>query len=201
MPAPHGDWRAILAGSGWKATPGWSASPTSAICCRHSMLWPQRCDRCTSPRANIWTSRCAAAPRLTAPCSAASIRSSGSCARPLSPRSKNILHNCRPPILAIRRSAIRATGGSAFRVAGRSGCGQAAATPTMCIRWAGSARRSTSRFRPKEARYPTIPAGLPSGEPDDLLGIELPPWRKIEPKAGHLALFPSMHVARHRSVQ
>jgi tetratricopeptide (TPR) repeat protein len=29
------------------------------------------------------------------------------------------------------------------------------------------------------------------GEPDDQLRIQLPPWRKIEPKAGHLVLFPS----------
>lgn len=29
------------------------------------------------------------------------------------------------------------------------------------------------------------------GEPDDLLGIDLPPWRKIEPKPGQLVLFPS----------
>jgi len=32
---------------------------------------------------------------------------------------------------------------------------------------------------------------LTLGEPDALLGIDLPPWRKIEPKIGHLALFPS----------
>jgi tetratricopeptide (TPR) repeat protein len=29
------------------------------------------------------------------------------------------------------------------------------------------------------------------GEPDDLLGIDLPPWRKIEPQPGRLVLFPS----------
>ena len=29
------------------------------------------------------------------------------------------------------------------------------------------------------------------GEPQDQLGIALPPWRKIEPKTGHLVLFPS----------
>ena len=33
---------------------------------------------------------------------------------------------------------------------------------------------------------------LTLGEPDDLLGIDLPPWRKIEPKVGQLVLFPSM---------
>jgi len=32
---------------------------------------------------------------------------------------------------------------------------------------------------------------LTLGEPDDLLGIDLPPWRKIEPKPGQLVLFPS----------
>jgi tetratricopeptide (TPR) repeat protein len=29
------------------------------------------------------------------------------------------------------------------------------------------------------------------GQPQDQLGIDLPPWRKIEPKPGHLVLFPS----------
>jgi tetratricopeptide (TPR) repeat protein len=29
------------------------------------------------------------------------------------------------------------------------------------------------------------------GEPQAQLGVELPPWRKIEPRAGHLVLFPS----------
>jgi tetratricopeptide (TPR) repeat protein len=33
---------------------------------------------------------------------------------------------------------------------------------------------------------------LTLGEPDALLGIDLPPWRKIEPKPGRLVLFPSM---------
>lgn len=32
---------------------------------------------------------------------------------------------------------------------------------------------------------------LTLGEPDALLGIDLPPWRKIEPKPGQLVLFPS----------
>lgn len=32
---------------------------------------------------------------------------------------------------------------------------------------------------------------LTLGEPDGLLGVELPPWRKIEPKVGQLVLFPS----------
>ncbi|MBA3666966.1 MAG: hypothetical protein H0W65_04500 [Sphingomonas sp.] len=32
---------------------------------------------------------------------------------------------------------------------------------------------------------------LTLGEPDDLLGLDLQPWRKIEPKAGRLVLFPS----------
>ena len=30
------------------------------------------------------------------------------------------------------------------------------------------------------------------GTPDDLLGVDLPPWRKIEPKPGTLVLFPSI---------
>jgi hypothetical protein len=29
------------------------------------------------------------------------------------------------------------------------------------------------------------------GEPQDEFGIDLPPWRRIEPQAGHLVLFPS----------
>ena len=29
------------------------------------------------------------------------------------------------------------------------------------------------------------------GEPDDNLGLDLPPWRKIGPKPGQLVLFPS----------
>ena len=32
---------------------------------------------------------------------------------------------------------------------------------------------------------------LTLGEPDDLLGMSLPPWRKVEPKPGQLVLFPS----------
>jgi hypothetical protein len=32
---------------------------------------------------------------------------------------------------------------------------------------------------------------LTLGEPDSLLGIDLAPWRKIEPKVGQLVLFPS----------
>jgi hypothetical protein len=38
---------------------------------------------------------------------------------------------------------------------------------------------------PKDAGWLTL------GQPDERLGIDLPPWRSIEPKAGHLALFPS----------
>jgi tetratricopeptide (TPR) repeat protein len=38
---------------------------------------------------------------------------------------------------------------------------------------------------PEDAGWLTL------GEPDDNLGLDLPPWRKIEPKPGQLVLFPS----------
>jgi uncharacterized protein (TIGR02466 family) len=51
------------------------------------------------------------------------------------------------------------------------------------------------------ALYIALPSPTPSdragagwftlGQPQDQLGVELEPWRKIEPKAGHLVLFPS----------
>jgi tetratricopeptide (TPR) repeat protein len=51
------------------------------------------------------------------------------------------------------------------------------------------------------ALYIALPSAVPGeamdagwltlGEPDELLGIDLPPWRKIEPKVGQLVLFPS----------
>jgi len=44
---------------------------------------------------------------------------------------------------------------------------------------------------PKDPGEPEDAGWLTLGRPDDLLGIDLAPWRKIEPKAGHLALFPS----------
>ena len=44
---------------------------------------------------------------------------------------------------------------------------------------------------PKQPDMPADSGWLTLAEPDALLGIDLPPWRKIEPKVGHLALFPS----------
>jgi len=44
---------------------------------------------------------------------------------------------------------------------------------------------------PKDPGEPEDSGWLTLGRPDELLGIDLAPWRKIEPKAGHLALFPS----------
>lgn len=44
---------------------------------------------------------------------------------------------------------------------------------------------------PKEPEGRGDSGWLTLGEPDDLLGVDLPPWRKIEPKAGQLVLFPS----------
>jgi tetratricopeptide (TPR) repeat protein len=51
------------------------------------------------------------------------------------------------------------------------------------------------------ALYIALPSNVPGertdagwltlGEPDELLGINLPPWRTIEPKVGQLVLFPS----------
>jgi tetratricopeptide (TPR) repeat protein len=51
------------------------------------------------------------------------------------------------------------------------------------------------------ALYIALPSPSPSnredagwftlGQPQDKLGVELEPWRKIEPRAGHLVLFPS----------
>lgn len=38
---------------------------------------------------------------------------------------------------------------------------------------------------------PTDAGWLTLGEPDDKLGLVMPPWRKIEPKPGRLVLFPS----------
>ena len=44
----------------------------------------------------------------------------------------------------------------------------------------------------KGSGEPTEAGWLTLGEPDDLLGIDLPPWRTIEPITGRLVLFPSM---------
>jgi len=44
---------------------------------------------------------------------------------------------------------------------------------------------------PKNPGEPEDAGWLTLGRPDELLGIDLAPWRKIEPRAGHLALFPS----------
>lgn len=44
---------------------------------------------------------------------------------------------------------------------------------------------------PKQAGAPADAGWLTLGAPDDNLGIDLDPHRKIEPKVGHLALFPS----------
>jgi tetratricopeptide (TPR) repeat protein len=44
---------------------------------------------------------------------------------------------------------------------------------------------------PKEPEQPEDSGWLALGRPDELLDIDLPPWRKIEPRVGHLALFPS----------
>jgi tetratricopeptide (TPR) repeat protein len=45
---------------------------------------------------------------------------------------------------------------------------------------------------PRRAEGEPEDAGwLTLGEPDDKLGLDLPPWRKIEPKPGQLVLFPS----------
>jgi predicted 2-oxoglutarate/Fe(II)-dependent dioxygenase YbiX len=43
----------------------------------------------------------------------------------------------------------------------------------------------------RSAGEPGDSGWLTLGEPDDLLGIKLPPWRTIEPKPGQLVLFPS----------
>lgn len=44
---------------------------------------------------------------------------------------------------------------------------------------------------PRDPAAPKDAGWLTLGQPDELLGIDLPPWGKIEPKQGHLALFPS----------
>jgi tetratricopeptide (TPR) repeat protein len=44
---------------------------------------------------------------------------------------------------------------------------------------------------PKQAGDTDDSGWLKLGEPDEKLGMELPPWRKIEPKVGQLVLFPS----------
>jgi hypothetical protein len=44
---------------------------------------------------------------------------------------------------------------------------------------------------PKDPTEPKDSGWLTLGQPDELLGIDLAPWRTIEPKAAHLALFPS----------
>jgi uncharacterized protein (TIGR02466 family) len=44
---------------------------------------------------------------------------------------------------------------------------------------------------PKAPGEPEDAGWLALGKPDELLEVELAPWRKIEPKVGHLALFPS----------
>jgi tetratricopeptide (TPR) repeat protein len=80
------------------------------------------------------------------------------------------------------------------------------------IRFAGSwsvrlrsGGRHTNHLHPQgwisSALYIALPSRLPGepddsgwltlGEPDDLLGLDLPPWRKIEPKPARLVLFPS----------
>ncbi|HEY0628903.1 MAG TPA: putative 2OG-Fe(II) oxygenase, partial [Sphingomicrobium sp.] len=41
------------------------------------------------------------------------------------------------------------------------------------------------RDEPEDAGWLTL------GQPDEKLGIDLPPWRKIEPKVAQLVLFPS----------
>jgi hypothetical protein len=45
---------------------------------------------------------------------------------------------------------------------------------------------------PAVAGEPADAGWLTLGQPDALLGVDLPPWRTIEPKVGHLALFPSV---------
>lgn len=44
---------------------------------------------------------------------------------------------------------------------------------------------------PKKAGEPADSGWLTLGKPDELLEIDLAPWRKIEPKVGQLVLFPS----------
>jgi hypothetical protein len=44
---------------------------------------------------------------------------------------------------------------------------------------------------PHPAADPEDAGWLTLGEPPADLGIDLPPWRKIEPKVAHLVLFPS----------
>jgi hypothetical protein len=44
---------------------------------------------------------------------------------------------------------------------------------------------------PKQTGAPAEAGWLTLGAPDEKLGIDLAPHRKIEPKVGHLALFPS----------
>jgi tetratricopeptide (TPR) repeat protein len=69
----------------------------------------------------------------------------------------------------------------------------------------GSGGRHSNHLHPmgwiSSALYVTLPektAGEPAdagwltlGEPDDQLRMSMPPWRKVEPKAGQLVLFPS----------
>ena len=44
---------------------------------------------------------------------------------------------------------------------------------------------------PKEAEEPEDSGWLTLGKPDELIGLDLPPWRRVEPKVGQLVLFPS----------
>ena len=43
----------------------------------------------------------------------------------------------------------------------------------------------------KSADEPDDAGWLTLGEPDARLGIDLPPWRKVEPRPARLVLFPS----------
>ena len=88
-----------------------------------------------------------------------------------------------------------AIAGSVFREAGRSGCVRAGCHSHHVHPqgWISSAllycpcRREFGRAR--DSGWLTL------GEPDSLLEIDLPPWRKIEPKLGQLVLVPVYDVA------
>ena len=154
--------------------------------------WRTCCARSTWRGANISTSRCAAARRPTGRCSAGSSPKSASCARPSSTRSSDLSRALPPldPGHPLLRHRARPADPLRRQLVGSAALGRPPFEPCPSARLdqLGALRlaaRSAWRTSPTDSGWFTL------GSPDERLGLDLPPWRKIEPKEGRLVLFPS----------
>ena len=102
---------------------------------------PRPCVRCTSPRANISTSRCGGGTQTDGPLLSRIDPVIQHLRRAIVGAVENKPHSSRRSTRTIPCFGIRAIAGCALPVAGRSGFGRTGITRTTFIRSAGSARR------------------------------------------------------------